>query len=141
MLFGGHLLTLRNSAAGKTLTDEEQGFIFGCMILLACGIWILVPQNYFRKASDIKSSDYATSNIAVCTEAQIFIKNNLKAPSTAKFPYCSDMEIEPLGYKKYRATGYVDAQNSFGAMVRTYYVVEMKYMGNDHWELLSLDIQ
>lgn len=75
------------------------------------------------------------SDIDVCITAHLYVKQLLKAPSTAKFPPCDFGKVSRLGDKQYRYQSYVDAQNSFGAMVRTYYVVEMEYLGNDEWKL------
>lgn len=50
------------------------------------------------------------------------VKSRLKAPSTAKF------EVERsslLGVGRYRVIGYVDAENSFGAMLRSAYVCDV----------------
>lgn len=53
------------------------------------------------------------------SHAEEFVYERLKAPSTAQFG--------PLDYSKYDSknhiSGYVDAQNSFGAMLRTYFVL------------------
>jgi hypothetical protein len=45
-----------------------------------------------------------------------FVKQRLKAPSTAKFPGVFDGKLDhvtSLGGQKYRIVSYVDAQNSF----------------------------
>jgi hypothetical protein len=55
---------------------------------------------------------------SVC--AKTYIEESLKAPSTAKFPW-SGGNVVPLGKNKYTVQNYVDAQNSFGAMIRTNY--------------------
>lgn len=78
------------------------------------------------------------SDIDVCVTAHLYVKQLLKAPSTAKFPPCDFGKVSRLGNKQYRYQSYVDAQNSFGAMVRTYYVVEMEYLGNDEWKLKDI---
>jgi len=80
----------------------------------------------------------APSDIEVCVTAHLYVKQLLKAPSTAKFPPCDFGKVSRLGDKQYRYQSYVDAQNSFGAMVRTYYVVEMEYLGNDEWKLKDI---
>ena len=48
------------------------------------------------------------------------IKATLKAPSTAIF--CKEEELTIIqDYGMYLVTGWVDSQNSYGAMIRTYY--------------------
>lgn len=54
--------------------------------------------------------------------AQEFVLKSLKSPSTAKFPFSRSSEgvnISTLGNKRYSVSGWVDAQNSYGAVVRT----------------------
>jgi hypothetical protein len=46
-----------------------------------------------------------------------FVKERLKAPSTAKF----SNEVTGVNGRLYTVTGDVDAQNSFGAMLRSKY--------------------
>lgn len=66
-----------------------------------------------------------------------FVKNQLKAPSTAKFPWYDDSCVDSLGNSRYRVTSYVDAQNSFGAMLRSNYICELEYVGNDKWRCIK----
>ncbi len=59
--------------------------------------------------------------------AMIIVKDNLKSPSTAKFcNTASEMTAKNIGGYKWRVTGWVDAQNSFGATVRSDFVVELE---------------
>jgi len=73
---------------------------------------------------------------------QDFIEPRLVAPTTAKFPSSSEVSIVRLSDQQeeaYQIIGYVDAQNKFGAMIRTYYICEITYLGNDRWSLEALD--
>lgn len=54
------------------------------------------------------------------------VKNNLKSPSSAKFPPFSEATIKDNGDNDYTINSYVDAQNSFGASLRTNSIVEIK---------------
>jgi len=67
-----------------------------------------------------------------------FVKDSLKAPSTAEFPNIRDIVITKKEFT-YSISGYVDAQNSFGAMIRTRYNGEIKQVDKDKWELMKLD--
>lgn len=58
----------------------------------------------------------------VTTQCNGLVKNNLKAPSTAKFPgavYQHDHYVPNPVDNTAIYSGYVDSQNSFGAMLRT----------------------
>lgn len=74
--------------------------------------------------------------------SQTFIKNSLKAPSTAKFAkygYGEDpATVEKLYSGNYKVVIWVDAQNSFGAMLRYKYAVEVKPAGGDMWNLVNI---
>jgi hypothetical protein len=72
--------------------------------------------------------------------AHDIVKDNLKSPSTATFGGFGEQTFQSnvifLGDNTYRAFGFVDAQNGFGAKVRTNWVVDMKYE-NEKWKLLK----
>lgn len=71
--------------------------------------------------------------------AESFLEERLKAPSTAVYPWVSvDDVVTELADNKYRYRSYVDAENSFGAKVRTYFEIVVQYVGDDKWRLISL---
>lgn len=67
------------------------------------------------------------SDAWVC--AQDVVERNLKSPSSAKFCLMSEATIhyngEEDGGSRYTVSGYVDAQNSFGAMIRKNFTVNL----------------
>lgn len=68
------------------------------------------------------------------TIAKEYVKQNLKAPSTAEFPgsFLSPFEgweMQQSG-TTYKVKSYVDSQNSFGAMIRTQFYLELKFDSN-----------
>ena len=63
---------------------------------------------------------------------QQHVENNLKAPRTAKFPWLE--EAGYLGDGRYELVSYVDAQNVFGALIRTRYYCIVKYQ-DSHWSI------
>jgi len=72
--------------------------------------------------------------------ANAFVKERLKSPASADFPYYHErgISIKFLGDNTYSVSGYVDSQNSFGALIRTDYYCKVKYNGNDNWSLLDI---
>ena len=76
---------------------------------------------------DVKNS-YSGSS-ARHTDSEAFscataiVKSVLKSPSTAKFCWITDATITHLGNGEYKVTGWVEAQNSFGATLRQNFVV------------------
>lgn len=67
---------------------------------------------------------YAPDEIELHIQAQEFVRQSLKAPSTAKFPTLP-YEARSLGDGMYRVVSYVDSQNSFGATLRSDWSVNM----------------
>ena len=73
------------------------------------------------------------------SKAKDYVKQRLKAPSTAKFPFqlfSTDVLVNYLGDGQYLVRSYVDSQNSFGAMIRTYFQCVLQY--NDRTESMGL---
>lgn len=92
-----------------------------------------------ESASTTEPVKRSPDKIEVMTFAQMLVEKHLKAPSTAKHPWgTSNYQITDLGDYRYRVSSYVDAQNSFGAMIRTNYTVVIRQSG-DSWKLESIN--
>jgi|GEM_PF-3592956 len=68
------------------------------------------------------------------------ISDKLKAPASAKFPEYNIHFMKPFMGNSVLITSYVDAQNSFGALLRTKFVCVAKYNDKDEWELVSAQL-
>jgi flagellar basal body-associated protein FliL len=83
-----------------------------------------------------------SKQIEAFVRSQTAVEKQLKAPSTAKFPYYSDdgVIVTKLATGKYQVNAYVDSENSFGAMVRATYSVTIISTGEDtySWEDLQI---
>lgn len=71
---------------------------------------------------------------------QEFVKRNLKAPRSAKFGGYRNTSVQHYTGCKFVVSGYVDSQNSFGAMLRSNYSVTLTPNGRN-WTLLDIQIQ
>lgn len=92
-------------------------------------------------ANSVLRSEKLPDKIATYTMAQQFVKDRLRAPRTAKFPWGSgDHHVEHLGNARFRVVSHVDAQNAFGALIRNNYVAVLQYVGNDRWRLEDLQL-
>lgn len=62
--------------------------------------------------------------------AKDFVERRLKAPSTADFGGFRDPDVTTARVSgcEFLSKGYVDAQNSFGAKIRTPYSVTLEYL-------------
>jgi len=78
-----------------------------------------------------------------------YVEKSLKAPATADFGSLSTSTVTELkttrrGGKneiKYLVTGYVDAQNSFGAQIRNNYVCNITGITGGEWKLNDISVQ
>lgn len=93
-------------------------------------------------SSDSGSNSPAPSHdeISAYTMCQQFTEERLKAPSTAKWPWGASDATTHLGDGRYRVRTHVDAQNSFGAMIRSQVDCTVRYVGGDKWQLEALQI-
>lgn len=73
-------------------------------------------------------------------QMQIFVKQELKNPRDANFPFGGHRSVVALGDGRFRVRSYVDATNSFGATVRTNFdgVIERRQGG---WNLERLSLE
>lgn len=65
--------------------------------------------------------------------AKQFVVAGLKTPTTAKFPSIMDFTAGKGTDGNWRVIGFVDAQNSFGAMIRTRFVCVLSKHGGKWW--------
>lgn len=76
------------------------------------------------------------SAAAVCQE---FIKPRLKSPTSAKFPHELQRSTH-MGEDVYHVAGAVDAQNTYGANLRTPYECAVRRADDGKWHLLDLNL-
>jgi hypothetical protein len=116
--------------------------VTGCIALGLVGVIGLFMLAMCPSTKPTRSPAQAAQDRAVdetrviCQEA---IKATLKAPATAKFPHISTSEVGRAAENKdiVRILTYVDAQNSFGAVIRTHFQCDCRQQGN-RWVLADL---
>jgi hypothetical protein len=118
----------------------QQKKTSGCFSI-ASGI-VLIFILYAILSPDSKGSG---SKIPDETEAYItaqdYVKQELKAPATAKFSgYSCKEEMDST----YFLNVLVDSENSFGALLRSSWTVKMKWLGGEweqptSWQLIEID--
>lgn len=85
-----------------------------------------------------QDSIYAAKNqIMAKIMARNFVKDVLKSPASAEF------ENEKVWYLKdstFMVKGTVDSQNSFGAMLRSYFECKVKQVDRDNWIVLERNV-
>ena len=127
-------------------TGSATGLVIFCLIMIAVILIIAsppegsiteVPQTSYEQTSNPISEKFNVNDmgdkIDLHIQAQQFVLQTLKAPSTAKFP-ALPYEVIDLGDGFYKVSSYVDSQNSFGAMLRSDWSVKMVIVLG-HWNL------
>jgi len=138
------LKTLDKDNQLKTLDKDkkaEKTNVFSAIIgifILACLFLIFT----YKEDPDLyKRQDNSTSAYIMC---QKFVKDKLKSPSSAVFPdtYAEIKRgaVKKLDEQEYQIISYVDAQNSFGAMIRTVFIAKLKQIDNNTWRNLGVEL-
>jgi predicted nucleic acid-binding Zn ribbon protein len=103
-------------------------WLLACTILILGIIVLVAISGDNNTSSQPDETDIAVKVIDTCENR---IRKSLKAPSTANFSGIWSTEVRGLGSGKYSAVGWVEAQNSFGAMLRSRYVCVAKELADD----------
>lgn len=112
-------------------------------IIIGFVIFIISIPQIFKSAENEKDEEiYRGNHKNAFYISQEFVKNHLNSPSTAEFPswydQTSNVIQKPGSFTQYTINSYVDAQNTFGAMIREYYVCEVEYIkARDTWRLID----
>jgi uncharacterized membrane protein YvbJ len=91
----------------------------GSLILIAVIIWLLTYN------SSSTTNNAWTDYISICVYSQEKVKTLLKSPRSAEFPWCDANSLSTDNNWNYTYHSYVDAQNSFWAMLRNDYTCEV----------------
>jgi hypothetical protein len=109
---------------------EDYNFTCGCEIeekrkkrqpmsmhkkIILLTIWLLIGcgNEHVNKPPFTKSDALAYSHL--------FVDQKLISPGSAQWAYQDEQSIDQLNDTTYRIISYVDSQNKFGALLRTYY--------------------
>lgn len=76
-----------------------------------------------------------TSTAKFCAQEQV--KEMLKAPSTADFPWLDGWAIAPQGGDVYKVQSYVDAENSYGAKIRSNFSCDVIVVDPSNYSCIS----
>lgn len=129
-----------NNKESQTKTGCLLALIFMLIIIFVVfkaitGFWNSLGNE--KTSSSSTPSDYKMEAYVM---SQDFMEDYLKNPSTAKFPWYSDINVVQTG-NRYKVEAYVDSQNSFGANVRTSYYMILERSDDGGWTKISCDIK
>ena len=129
--------TLRRVLAECSLTDfNDLGSVSAAKVMYTTenSPYQNAAQHDFNQRK--KSAEESFGNIDIHTEAKLFAQSLelqlLKAPATAKFCSLEEMSVMEVN-GIYTVSGYVDSQNSYGAMVRTPFTLKI-FKTADGWK-------
>lgn len=133
------------------------------LLVISVEYIVFVPKSMPLEETDssevITETPISIESVAY-TQAQSYVTEVLKTPSTAVFPPFDGIEITLVDPKKligksiadpssfntenvYSLASYVDAQNAYGAMIRSEFWITLRFKGGDssvreNWKLLIL---
>ena len=73
--------------------------------------------------------------------SRTFVERSLKAPSTAEFASSGESTVVKINDSTFAVRSYVDAQNSFGGMMRSNYRCQITFMPGAQVEVSDLVIE
>lgn len=124
--------------SGRTVKVPGIGVLplWAVALGVVCLFFLIVAVAADTKDDDDGSeADAAYAAHAVCAD---FTRDRLKSPSTADFPEYDDagVSITHASTSTWRVRSFVDSENSFGAILRTHFVCEVRRDG-DTWHLIT----
>ncbi len=127
--------------------NEKQSMGCGAIIGIGLGVLVLIfiiisAQGAKMIADEEKNWKTIDWSSDAYYAAQHFVEESLKSPSSATFPRPSNSEvkIEKQGQtQQYIVSGYVEASNSFGAIIKTRYMARVERSSYEKWRLITLN--
>lgn len=125
----------------KKKKDERKNQIYGIITLLVitalCLIIFSTCSNNGDDSSEKPDEPTETDAFIMC---RLFVEDRLKAPRTAKFPASSTAKISQSN-NRFTVSSYVDAENGFGALIRSDFLCVVEYQGDENWILKDIQIE
>lgn len=113
------------------------------VILIGGWSWFYSWKSSPQREIEAQVRDCGNTTLAFVM-SQNFVKQRLKSPSSANFPYVNDRGVDVFadGTCGFSVSAYVDSQNGFGAMIRSSYQAKIFYDRKTKlWSLGDLVIQ
>ena len=120
------------------------GFLVACVGLV---VWIELtgwasenePVRHARRSPPATAAPEAThSQLAAWVMTQDCATLRRTAPAIPQWPTLAEVGVVHNGGGRYSVAGWVDSQNSFGALIRTRFVCDLHHESGNTWRLDSL---
>lgn len=108
------------STSGEVKVNNKQSYAGG---LTAQEWWEKESTSNQTTGYQVTDSGARHTDSEAWSCAKNILKDSLKSPSTAKFCSFTECKVEHLSNGEYMVTGWVEAQNSYGATLRQSFVV------------------
>ncbi len=132
---------MQQAAASKKRKNKPATIAAGCFtlaVIAVCGC------GGFFMIMDRGGESAYVRQLSAWTMAKQFVTQSLRSPSTASFESDNDDYqdptkcVLPISENTYRVHGWVDSQNGFGATVRSYFVLTVRYnKERDTWSVVE----
>lgn len=116
-----------------------KGITFLMAICLVGACWATPAKKTDDSNTEKAARPMTELNAEAYSASEDFVKQKLKAPATADFPG-SDGRVTYLGDSTFSIVSYVDAQNSFGANIRSNYTAKVRYTSRDTWRAIEVKL-
>ena len=122
--------------------------VFVALVILCVGAIGMMSNKSFRgylasKAEGVRDVDARNVDLSIQAYrlANKYVEQRLKCPSTAKF---SLDDSARLGNQVYLMRSHVDSENSFGAMIRTHFIIKIQFIRSSdntkwNWKVLLFE--
>lgn len=79
--------------------------------------------------------------LEACYAAKKLITSSLRTSETANFQDVKEWHAQNIGERRYLVSGWVEAQNAFGVMLKQTFIAEVQRKPDvDYWKLISLEM-
>lgn len=115
----------------------------GIMIALAALAFLSVKSCFFSSDETSANNKQKFTKQDAIVQSHLCVEKLLKSPGSAQFPYQSDETIDQLNDSTFVVLSYVDSQNDFGALKRTYYKCKVigRKLGQARCEDMKLELK
>lgn len=114
--------------AKPSTADEAKGGVVLLCIIIGLLFWIFSGDDVPSPPPQPERLTENTAQAMAKTLCEDRVEKSLRSPSTADFPFFDQAVYD--GNRRATLASYVDAQNGFGATVRTNFVCVVEYSGN-----------
>ena len=129
------VVTLCGGFAAALRHRRGTAIVLFLVSALAVAAFARIATRELRKKPE---PDRETACVAAIEFARRYVDENFKAPLTAQFPSSCSHIYGGINYDStFTIRSYVDAQNSYGALIRTGYWAYVTYIGPDANEITS----